>query len=116
MWDWLELELRAMGLAWARITGCGVDCSGLCDIGEQIQEVMESGELELDGKVYPILCCSNLNGRLTLFALLLKLLVPARPLCTQLFQAVLCVLQRTHNARCAMSDERMCKKVPFASL
>jgi methionyl aminopeptidase len=39
----------------------GVDVR-LCDIGEQIQEVMEAGELELNGKVYPIKCCRNLNG------------------------------------------------------
>ena len=28
----------------------------LCDVGEQIQEVMESYELELDGKTYPSKC------------------------------------------------------------
>ena len=30
----------------------GIDVR-LCDIGERIQEVMESYEVELDGKVYP---------------------------------------------------------------
>ncbi len=30
----------------------GIDVR-LCDIGEAIQEVMESHEIELDGKVYP---------------------------------------------------------------
>lgn len=34
----------------------------LCDIGEAIQEVMESYEIELDGKTIPIKCVRNLNG------------------------------------------------------
>ena len=34
------------------IKAAGIDVR-LCDIGEQIQEVMESYEVELDGKVYP---------------------------------------------------------------
>mmetsp|Transcript_13326 Transcript_13326/g.17362 ORF Transcript_13326/g.17362 Transcript_13326/m.17362 type:complete len:500 (-) Transcript_13326:41-1540(-) len=47
-------------------TNAGVKAAGigvrLCDIGEEIQEVMESHEVEIDGKVYPIKCCRNLNG------------------------------------------------------
>ena len=47
-------------------TNAGVKAAGidvrLCDIGEAIQEVMEAGEVELDGKVYPIKCVRNLNG------------------------------------------------------
>lgn len=39
----------------------GIDVR-LNDIGEQIQEVMESYELELNGKTYPIKCIRNLNG------------------------------------------------------
>ena len=39
----------------------GIDVR-LCDIGEQIQEVMESYEIELDGKTYPIKSIRNLNG------------------------------------------------------
>jgi len=39
----------------------GIDVR-LCDVGEAIQEVMESYEVELDGTVYPIKCCRNLNG------------------------------------------------------
>lgn len=39
----------------------GID-SRLCDIGEAIQETMESFEVELDGKVYPVKAIRNLNG------------------------------------------------------
>jgi methionyl aminopeptidase len=43
------------------IREAGIDAR-LCDIGEAIQEVMESYELELDGKTYPIKAIRNLNG------------------------------------------------------
>lgn len=47
-------------------TNTGVKAAGidvrLTDIGEQIQEAMESYELELNGKTYPIKCIKNLNG------------------------------------------------------
>lgn len=47
-------------------TNTGVRESGidvrLCDIGAAIQEVMESYELELDGKTFPIKSIRNLNG------------------------------------------------------
>lgn len=39
----------------------GIDVP-LCEIGAQIQEVMESYEIELDGKTYPIKSIRNLNG------------------------------------------------------
>jgi methionyl aminopeptidase len=39
----------------------GIDVR-LCDIGEAIQEVMESYEVELNGKTYPVKCIRNLNG------------------------------------------------------
>lgn len=39
----------------------GIDVR-LNDIGEAIQEVMESYEMELNGKTYPIKCIRNLNG------------------------------------------------------
>lgn len=39
----------------------GIDVR-LTDIGEAIEEVMESHEIELDGKVYPIKCIRNLCG------------------------------------------------------
>lgn len=47
-------------------TNTGVKVSGidmsLGEIGEAIQEVMESYEVELDGKIYPVKCIQNLNG------------------------------------------------------
>ncbi|PVV02791.1 hypothetical protein BB560_002740 [Smittium megazygosporum] len=47
-------------------TNTGVKAAGidvrLCDVGEQIQEVMESYEIELNGKVYPIKSIRNLCG------------------------------------------------------
>lgn len=43
------------------IRAAGIDVQ-MCEIGEQIQEVMESHEIELDGKIYPIKCCRNLQG------------------------------------------------------
>lgn len=39
----------------------GIDVR-LCDIGAAVQETMESFEVELDGKVYPVKCIRNLNG------------------------------------------------------
>jgi len=39
----------------------GIDVR-LCDIGEAIQEVMESYEVELDGKTYQVKAVRNLNG------------------------------------------------------
>lgn len=47
-------------------TNTGVRCSGidvrLCDVGEAIQEVMESYEVEIDGKTYQVKPIRNLNG------------------------------------------------------
>jgi methionyl aminopeptidase len=47
-------------------TNTGIKTAGidvrLTDIGEAVEEVMESHEIELDGKVYPIKCIRNLNG------------------------------------------------------
>jgi methionyl aminopeptidase len=43
------------------IKEAGIDVR-LNDIGGAIQEVMESYEVELDGKVYPVKCVKNLNG------------------------------------------------------
>ena len=34
----------------------------LCDVGEAIQEVMESYEVELDGKTHTVKPIRNLNG------------------------------------------------------
>lgn len=43
------------------IREAGIDVR-LCDIGEAIQEVMESYEVELDGKTYKVKAIRNLNG------------------------------------------------------
>lgn len=43
------------------IRTAGIDAR-LCDVGEAIQEVMESHEVELDGHVYPVKCIRNLHG------------------------------------------------------
>lgn len=43
------------------IKAAGIDVR-LCDIGEVIQEVMESYEVELDGKTYKVRSIRNLNG------------------------------------------------------
>ncbi|KAF5907977.1 methionine aminopeptidase 2, partial [Clarias magur] len=47
-------------------TDTGIKCAGidvrLCDVGESIQEVMESYEVELDGKTYQVKPVRNLNG------------------------------------------------------
>ncbi|KAL6052278.1 Methionine aminopeptidase 2B [Balamuthia mandrillaris] len=43
------------------IREAGIDVR-LCDVGTAIQEVMESFEVELDGKTYPVLPVRNLNG------------------------------------------------------
>ncbi|XP_063678506.1 methionine aminopeptidase 2-like [Bolinopsis microptera] len=47
-------------------TNMGIKCAGidarLNEIGEAIQEVMESYEVELDGKNYQVKCIRNLNG------------------------------------------------------
>lgn len=45
----------------AGIKATGIDAR-LCDVGEAVQEVMEAGEVELDGKTYPIKSIRNLNG------------------------------------------------------
>lgn len=43
------------------IKTAGIDVR-LCDVGEAVQEVMESYEVELDGKTFPVKCIRNLNG------------------------------------------------------
>ncbi|CAG9785153.1 unnamed protein product [Diatraea saccharalis] len=45
----------------AGIKASGVDAR-LCDVGAAVQEVMESHEVELDGKVYQVKPIRNLNG------------------------------------------------------
>lgn len=46
---------------YAGIAAAGIDVR-LCDIGAAVQEVMESYEVEIDGKIYPVKCIRNLNG------------------------------------------------------
>ena len=43
------------------IRTAGIDVR-LCDVGDAIQETMESYEVELDGKTYPVKSIRNLNG------------------------------------------------------
>jgi len=43
------------------IKAAGIDVQ-LCEIGAAIQEVMESYEVEIDGKTYPVKSIRNLNG------------------------------------------------------
>ena len=45
----------------AGIRAAGVDVR-LCDVGAAVQEVMESHEVELDGKTYTVKAIRNLNG------------------------------------------------------
>ncbi|KAH9487797.1 Methionine aminopeptidase 2 [Bulinus truncatus] len=53
-------------LAVKEATNAGIRASGidvrLCDVGEEIQEVMESYEVEIDGKTYQVKPIRNLNG------------------------------------------------------
>lgn len=43
------------------IRAAGIDVR-LCDVGEAVQEVMESHEIELEGKTHQVKCVRNLNG------------------------------------------------------
>ena len=43
------------------IQEAGIDAR-MCDIGEAIQETMESYEVEIGGKTYPVKAIRNLNG------------------------------------------------------
>lgn len=45
----------------AGIKAAGIDVR-LCDIGEEIQEVMESYEVEIGNKTYPVKAIQNLCG------------------------------------------------------
>jgi len=56
-----RIERRVPTNAMVYEQAAGIDVR-LCDIGAAIQEVMESYEVELDGKVYPVKSISNLNG------------------------------------------------------
>jgi methionyl aminopeptidase len=45
------------------IRAAGIDAR-LCDIGESIQEAMESYEVEINGTTFPVKSVKNLNGHL----------------------------------------------------
>lgn len=45
----------------AGIQAAGIDAR-LCDVGAAIQEAMESWEVEIDGKIYPVKSVDNLCG------------------------------------------------------
>ena len=64
-WNY-KFELSASYLIIDTCLTLSCECTGidvqLCEIGAAIQEVMESYEIELDGKVYPIKSIRNLNG------------------------------------------------------
>ncbi len=55
-----RLTIASMDM-YSGIKAAGIDAR-LCDVGEQIQEVMESYEVELDGKTYQVYTvqCSTL--------------------------------------------------------
>lgn len=53
--------LTPLGCACAGVREAGIDAR-LSNIGAAIQEVMESYELELDGRNYPVKCVRNLCG------------------------------------------------------
>lgn len=55
------LRLAVQEATNAGIKAAGIDVR-LCDVGAAVQEVMESHEIELDGKVYQIKSIQNLNG------------------------------------------------------
>lgn len=52
----------------------GIDVR-LCDIGAAIQEAMESYEVELDGKTYPVKAIRNLNGKFYYYAIAVVVVV-----------------------------------------
>jgi methionyl aminopeptidase len=64
------------------IKAAGIDVQ-LCEIGEQVQETMESYELELDGNVYPVKAIQNLNGINSALAPLRAAYPPAPPFLKQ---------------------------------
>lgn len=59
-----QFDLLAEAAREATMTGireAGIDAR-LCDIGSAIQETMESYEVEINGKTYPVKAVRNLNG------------------------------------------------------
>jgi methionyl aminopeptidase len=60
LWMWLQFLAHDVFLFGSWQTA-GIDVQ-LTEIGEAIQEVMESYEVEIDGVTYPVKCIRNLNG------------------------------------------------------
>jgi methionyl aminopeptidase len=56
-----ELLAAVKDATYAGIKEAGIDVR-LADIGEAIQEVMESYECHIDGKTYDVKCVRNLQG------------------------------------------------------
>ena len=59
--DYDELLLAVKEATDEGIRQSGIDVR-LCDIGEAIQEVMESHSVDIRGKQFEVKCCRNLNG------------------------------------------------------
>ncbi|EFC40175.1 predicted protein [Naegleria gruberi] len=59
-------KFKPLAMAAKEATNMGIKTAGIdvrmSDIGASIQEVMESYEVELNGKTYPVKCVANLNG------------------------------------------------------
>ncbi|KAG2378322.1 hypothetical protein C9374_008465 [Naegleria lovaniensis] len=59
-------KFKPLAMAAKDATNTGIKTAGIdvrmSDIGAAIQEVMESYEVELNGKTYPVKCVRNLNG------------------------------------------------------
>jgi methionyl aminopeptidase len=58
---WDRLLDAVKDATYAGVKEAGIDVR-MCDIGEAVQEVMESYEVEVGGKTYPVKAISNLNG------------------------------------------------------
>ncbi len=56
-----EFKAACLAATNAGLKAAGVDVR-MTDIGAEIQEVMESHEVEIDGKVHQVKCIRNLNG------------------------------------------------------
>lgn len=56
-----NLLLAAKEATETGVRAAGIDVQ-MCELGEAIQEVMESYEVEIDGKIFPVKCCRNLCG------------------------------------------------------
>ncbi|KAL1791158.1 methionine aminopeptidase 2 [Sigmodon hispidus] len=64
--SWIKPRMTMIEISVKDATNTGIKCAGidvrLCDVGEAIQEVMESYEVEIDGKTYQVKPIHKLNG------------------------------------------------------